>query len=211
MSSPEATMKVRDWLVNAEGQCEARPSAREWGLIRDRYYFHEFLTEIVHLLGNASSEAEEWDYLPQIRTLVRKLITNSYWVQTQYREPDPKVGSSVLVLYDEIGYPLSVQNVVFLPGFVSSIHNHGTWAVVAVFKGQEKHTFWKRNPDNPHQIEQVSEKILNPGEILSFTPDAIHQVEAIGSEPALTFHIYGDTQPRSRFEFDLVRQAAKPF
>ncbi|MGB8701543.1 MAG: cupin, partial [Thermosynechococcaceae cyanobacterium] len=158
-------------------------------------------------------ESEEWDYLPQIRMRVRQLLTNSYWVQTQCPEPCPKTGFAIQTLYDEIGYPLTVQTVLFQPGVCSPIHNHGTWGVVAVLQGQEKHQFWRRthDPDFPDQIAPVGEKILTPGEIISFTPQAIHAIEAIGPEPTLTFQLYGDTQPRSRFEFDPIAHKAKRF
>lgn len=206
-------MMTKDWLVTDDGQCQMRPAAREWDLIREHYYLHRFLTEVVDLLARSSSEAEEWDFLPQIRMKVRQLITNSYWVQTQFLEPKPHPGYAILTLYDEIGYPLTVQNVSFAPGVLSPIHNHGTWGVVAVLKGQEKHTFWRRvgDSENPHKIEPVGEKILSPGEIISFMPDAIHHIEAIGSETVVTFHLYGDTQPKSRFEFEPASQSAKHF
>lgn len=206
-------MNAQDWLVTENGQCQARPSAREWDLIRNHYYLHRFLTEIVDLLDQAPSELDEWDFLPQIRRQVRQLITNSYWVQTQFLPACSKTGVSILTLYDEIGYPLTVQNVTFAPGVVSPIHNHGTWGVVAVLKGQEKHTFWRRVPgaDSPHQIEPVGERVFHAGEIVSFVPDAIHQVQAIGAEEAVTFHLYGDTQPHARFEFEPTTQTAKHF
>jgi predicted metal-dependent enzyme (double-stranded beta helix superfamily) len=206
-------MMIQDWLVTDEGECQARPSAREWNLIRNNYYFHRFLTDVVDLLDRVSIEAEQWDYLPQIRTLVRKLLINSYWLKTQYLEPSPQTGISIQTLYDEIGYPLTVQNVTFAPGVISPIHNHGTWGVVALLKGQEKHTFWRRvnDPKFPDKIEPVGEKILDPGEIISFTPSAIHQVEAIGDEPVVTFHLYGDTFSKLRFKFDLATFSASNF
>lgn len=206
-------MNSQDWLVTDEGQCQARPSAREWDLLRERYYLHQFLTEVIDLLNQARDERDEWDFLPQIRMRVRQLVTNSYWVQTQYREACPKTGISILTLYDEIGYPLTVQTVTFAPGTISPIHNHGTWGVVAMLKGQEKHTFWRRvnDPESPDRIECVGEKILNPREIISFMPQAIHHVEAVGNQPTVTFNLYGDVQPRSRFEFNPTTHTAKHF
>ncbi len=206
-------MKGKDWIVTDNGHCESRPTPREWDLIRETYYFHEFLTEIITLLRDVRNEADEWEYLPQIRMRVRQLTINSYWLHTQYPQPCPKTGIATRTLYDEIGYPLTVQTAVFSPGVSSNIHNHGTWGVVAVLLGQEKHTFWKRvaDPQFPHRIELVGEKILNAGEIVSFTPHAIHQVTAIGDEPAFSFTLYGDTQPRSRFIFDPIKHTAKPF
>ncbi|MHC5833869.1 MAG: cysteine dioxygenase family protein, partial [Nostoc sp.] len=89
-----------------------------------------------------------------IRMLVRRLIVNSYWVGSQYLEPSPKTGTSVLLLYEELGFPLTVQTVTFAPGTRSTIHNHGTWGIVAVLKGQEKNTFWQRthSPDFQDKI-----------------------------------------------------------
>ncbi|NJK36895.1 MAG: cupin [Oscillatoriales cyanobacterium RM2_1_1] len=206
-------MNGKDWCVNDNGECQVRPSMREWDLIRDRYYLHQFLTEIINTLNDVTDLKEEWDRLPQIRMRVRQLITNSYWVQTQYSEPHPQTGQFVTVLYDEIGYPLSIQNVSFAPNFKSSIHNHGTWGVVAVLKGQEKHTFWQRapHPEFPDQIKPIGERILKVGEIISFTPQAIHQVETIGNEMTVSFHLYGDTQPKSRLKFNPIDRTAKPF
>ena len=206
-------MGSKDWLVTDDGQCEPRPCARNWDLIRQNYYFHQFLTEIIDILSEVHNEGDEWDRLPQIRMRVRQLVMNSYWVRTRCTEPSPNKGVGVLSLYDEIGYPLTVQNETTLPGIVTPIHNHGTWGVVTVINGKEEHTFWRRSPnsDSPNRIERVGRKVLNPGEILSFMPNAIHQVRAISSQPTLSFCLYGDTQPRSRFKFDPVTHAAKHF
>ncbi|MBD2459907.1 cupin [Oscillatoria sp. FACHB-1407] len=203
----------QDWLVTSDGQCQPRPSSREWDLIRDRYYLHQFLSEIVDMLNSVSDPADEWDYLPQIRMRVRQLITNSYWVRSQFADPDPKTGVAILTLYDEIGYPLTVQTVITNPGVCSPIHNHGTWGVIAVLQGREEHTFWRctGDLDSPDRIELVGLKTLCPTEIISFVPDAIHRVKAIGNEPVVAFHLYGDTQPRSRFEFNPATHTAKPF
>ncbi len=206
-------MNCRDWFVTNEGDCQPRPSARDWDLIREKYYFHQFLTEIMEILREVNNELEEWDRLPQIRMRVRQLVMNSYWLRTRYMPPKSATGASVMTLYDEIGYPLTVQNVTFSPGTMSPIHNHGTWGVVEVIEGEEEHTFWRRVPDedNPDRIELVGRKVLSPGELISFMPGAIHQVKAVASEPTVTFCLYGATHPRSRFQFDPVENTAKQF
>lgn len=206
-------MSAKDWIVTNDGQCEPRPSAREWDLVRQNYYLHQFLTEVLDILNQVQHEKDEWDYLPLIRMRVRQLVMNSYWVRTRHAKPNPQTGVGVLPLYDEIGYPLTVQNEIMLPGSMSTIHNHGTWGVVTVIDGKEEHTFWRRVPeaDTPDRIELVGRKILTPGEILSFMPNAIHQVKAVATKPTLSFCLYGDTQPRSRFRFDPVSHTAKHF
>ena len=223
-------MGSKDWFVTDEGQCEPRPAARPWDLVREHYYLHHFLTDIMGILSEVLIEQEEWDRLPHIRQCVRQLVMNSYWVRTRHPEPNPQTGVGIMTLYDEIGYPLTVHNELTVPGTVSPIHNHGTWGVVAVISGKEEHTFWRRKAPYPSSdiksrllsdkvgsrvlpttVEQVGRKILYPGEIISFMPDAIHQVTTIGPQPALSFCMYGDTQPKSRFRFDPVANTAKQF
>ena len=205
--------KITDWLVTETGQCQPRPAAKAWKLIRDRYYFHRFLTDITDLLDQVPNEQDEWNFLPQIRMRVRQLITNSYWLSTQKPTANRKTGVAIETLYDEIGYPLTVQNVLSMPGSVSPIHNHGTWGVIAILEGKEKHTFWKQvDPiHQPFRIEAVGEKIFGPGEIISFMPQTIHQVSISGNLPSFTFQIYGDTQPRSRYEYHPDKGTARPF
>ena len=200
----------QDWFVDGDGQCQLRPTPRPWDLLQDHYYLHQFLSDILHILDCAPHDYDQWEHLPQIRRQVRRLILNSYWLTTQRADPDPQTGTTVLPLYDELGYPLTVQNVIALPGIVTPIHNHGTWGVVALLEGQERHTFWQYVDDGIH-IEPTGQRILNTGEIISFMPDAIHQVETLGTEPAVTFQLYGETQPNARFQFDSETLIAKPF
>jgi predicted metal-dependent enzyme (double-stranded beta helix superfamily) len=206
----EIAMKYRDLLVTETGDWQVCKPAREWDLLRTPYRFHRFLTEVEDVLESARNEV---DCLPQLLLLVRRLITNSYWIQTQYVEPTLPLGTGVIMLYDEIGYPLTVQIATYLPGISSSIHNHGTWGVVAVLKGEEKNTLWKRVPDPqfPDWVEPVAEVLLLPGDIISFTPGAIHSIENLGDELTVTFSIYGETHHSQRFKFDPVAHTAKIF
>lgn len=206
----EIVMKHRDLLVTNDGQWQVCKPAREWDLLRTPYRFHRFLTEVEDAL---EATFDETDCLPQLRLLVRRLITNSYWVQTQYVEPNPDTGSGVIMLYDEIGYPLTVQIATCLPGTTSTVHNHGNWGIVAVLRGEEENTLWKRihDPQFPDRVERIAQVRLLPGDIISFTPDAIHQVTSVGDEPTVTFSIYGETHHSKRFEFDVVNHTAKIF
>ncbi|MGD1853645.1 MAG: cupin, partial [Leptolyngbyaceae cyanobacterium] len=144
---------------------------------------------------------------------VRQLVTNSYWLQTQLPTLEQHNDVAIATLYDEIGYPLTVQNVVAKPTMVSPIHNHGTWGVIYILKGQERHTFWRRVDEDQQSfhIEATEEKTFGPGEIVSFMPQAIHQVSNPENMPTLTFQLYGDTQPASRYEFQPDQATAKPF
>lgn len=131
----------------------------------------------------------------------------------EYEQPSPKTGWSVKMLYREPEYPLTIQMVAWEPGGMSPIHNHGAWGIVAIVSGKERNRFWKRSPtaEHPNRLELVEEQILEPGEIIDFTPDAIHSVESIGDEPTISFNIYGETDYQKRYHFDPNAHTAKNF
>jgi predicted metal-dependent enzyme (double-stranded beta helix superfamily) len=77
---------------------------------------------------------------------------------------------------------------------------------------KKKH-LWRRSPapEHPDQIEYVSDRIVQPDEIISFLPESIHSVEALGDEPTISFNVYGITDYDQRFEFDPASKTAKNF
>lgn len=201
----------QDWIITDDGQCQACPTPREWDLLETPYRFHRFLTQVEDVLKESLNEH---DYLPTIRHLVRKLALNSYWIQIQHPEFSTLNNEvAIQTLYDEIGYPLTVQTNTCQPGAISPVHNHGTWGVVALLKGQEKNTFWRRTPTQEFKdkVTPVGEKIFRPGDVISFSPGAIHCVEAIGNTPMVTFNLYGETHHKARFQFDPKTCQAKNF
>ena len=103
--------------------------------------------------------------------------------------------------------------VTWAPGSRSTIHNHATWGLVALLGGQEKNHFWRRSPtaDAPHRLEPAGELLMSPGDIITFTPGAIHQVEPIGDEPTISFNLYGVTDFKQRYVFNPEAQTAKRF
>jgi predicted metal-dependent enzyme (double-stranded beta helix superfamily) len=201
-------MASQDWFVKDDGKFEAwEEAADNLELSTGQYRLYRFLTDLEDILHKFQSDRLR---LQAIFPLVRRLLTSSEWLQGEYLEPNPETGWSVLTLYDEPDFPLTVQTVAWLPGRVSPIHNHATWGVVALINGEEKNTLWRRT-DNQGSIEKVGEIILSPGEIIGLTPDAIHHVEALGNEPTISFNLYGETNYAQRFEFDPVTCSAKNF
>lgn len=204
-------MVSQDWNVTKNGQWDPCPTPRDWDLLETPYRFHRFLTEVEDRLQAATAEPHS-DPLPSLRRLVRKLVLNSYWLRTQRPEPSSNQ-TAILNLYDEIGYPLTVQIESLVPGARTSVHNHGTWGIVAILQGQGSNTLWRRVPEPafPHKIAYVAEKTLEYGDIISFAPEAIHRVQAVGEDPLVTFNLYGETERKQRFEFDPITHQAKHY
>ena len=172
------------------------------------------MTEVEDLIRLTAAEGiDEENSLPGLRMLVRKLILNCYTVKTRLPEPNQTTGISLVTLYEELGFPLTIQTEMNLPGTNSTIHNHGTWGIVMVLQGKQKNTFWRRNPNDifPDKVDRVGERILEVGDIISFTTDAIHSTEVVGNEPTITFNLYGETYGNKRFKFDAVNHTAKHF
>ncbi|MDJ0507757.1 MAG: cupin [Crocosphaera sp.] len=201
-------MNCQDWLVTNEGVCEPCSLAQDWEWTDKTYRLYRFLTDIEDILAQNQDEEQ---ILLKIRPLVRRLLTSSYWIQGEYTWPDSQQGWSVLNLYDEMNFPLTIQMVVWLPGQVSKIHNHGTWGIVAVIDGKEKNTFWQRDPITSDRIHKVGEKTICSGDIISFTNSAIHSIEVLGEEPVISFNIYGETNYKQRWKFDTSNHTAKNF
>lgn len=207
-------MKTADWLVREDGVCCLCKSVREWNLLTEEYRLYRFLTEVEDIIRLAAIEGrDELASLSGLRMLVRKLVLNCYTVKTRLPKPDRQTGVSVVTLYDELGFPMTVQTEMNLPRTISPVHNHGTWGIVMVLEGRQKNTFWKRNPTTefPDKIDRVGERIIEPGDIISFTSEAIHSTEAIGKEPTITFNLYGETFGNKRFQFNPSQQTAKHF
>jgi predicted metal-dependent enzyme (double-stranded beta helix superfamily) len=196
-------------LVDDRGICK-EIKAPDCEFSDSPYRLYRFLTDLEDVLANISRDR---DRLQAICPLVQRLLTSSYWLQVPEQPPDPDLGWSVQMLYDEPFFPLTVQLVTWLPGIASPIHNHGAWGLVALISGQEKNTFWRRSPTAkfPDKIEKVSDRIIHAGEIITLMPDAIHSIEALGDEPTISFNIYGETNYEQRFEFDLDTTSAQTF
>jgi predicted metal-dependent enzyme (double-stranded beta helix superfamily) len=200
----------KNWLVTDEGQCIAVPTAPPVQKMPPTYRLYRFLTDLEDILARVSDDRSR---LELICPLVRHLLENSEWLQTNFSLPDPDTGWSVVMLYDEPDFEITVQTVAWESGSVSPVHNHATWGVVAMLNGQEKNTCWQRvpTPEYPDQIMPVGQILLDPGDIISFLPDAIHQIEVVGDEPTISFNLYGKTNYDQRFEFDIDRMKAKIF
>ncbi|MDJ0508806.1 MAG: cupin [Crocosphaera sp.] len=209
-------MPQRDWLVQDNGKCSSFAPPRQWDLLTPTtsYRLHRFLTELDDILNHAQMTGQtELEYLPTLRHLVRKLLLNVYWVSQEIPETSPNSETDIKLLCNEPGYPITLQTEIMLPGTSTTIHNHGTWGVVATLQGKQKNTFWKciPTPEHPQHIEKVDEKVFQLGDIISLTTEAIHCVEAIGSEPTVTLNLYGDTNASKRFKFNPLTHQAYHF
>ncbi len=120
------------------------------------------------------------------------------------------------ILHVERDGSFSVVALVWLPGQATAIHDHVSWCVVGVHKGQENETVYhvQGNDGDMHLVE--GSKIVSPtGTVAALVPPGdIHRVENGGSELAVSLHIYGadigklGSSIRRRYNLE-VRRAAE--
>ncbi|AFZ54626.1 hypothetical protein [Cyanobacterium aponinum] len=203
-------MKKQDWLVDNNGVCLPLKILSIPSKTASVYRLYRFLTDLEDILETIQDDEKR---LGAIAPLMRKLLNESPWLYLSMLEPNPDTGWEIMTLYDEPSFPLTVQLVAWAGGTVSPIHNHGCWGIVALLEGKEKNTFWRRNPqpNQPDKIEKVGEKILTEGDILCFSADAIHHIEAMGNQPTISFNLYGETDYDRRFEFNARENTAINF
>ncbi len=97
------------------------------------------------------------------------------------------------ILHVEPDGSFSVAALVWLPGQATAIHDHVSWCVVGVHKGQENETVYRleESERNTHLVME-SETVSPIGSVAALVPPGdIHQVENGGSEIAVSLHVYG--------------------
>ncbi|NEO84485.1 MAG: cupin [Spirulina sp. SIO3F2] len=201
----------KTWIVTDVGTCEPLNAEIDLAALPNPYRLYHFLSDLDAIL---LAESDDRRRLEQICPRVRHLLDEAPWLTLQYNQPHAKRGWSVTKLYEEPGYPLTIQMVAWAGGEKSTIHNHATWGVVALCDGQEENTFWQRTGDDakhPDAIATIGDCTLEPGDIISFLPAAIHRVEALGETPTISFNLYGITDYPSRFKFDHEAKTAQKF
>ena len=97
------------------------------------------------------------------------------------------------VLHVEDDGSFSVVALVWLPGQATAIHDHVSWCVVGVHRGEEHETVYELGDagTDPHLV--VTARMISPvGSVAALVPPGdIHHVENGGRELAVSLHIYG--------------------
>jgi 3-mercaptopropionate dioxygenase len=122
------------------------------------------------------------------------------------REGDPAAYRSHL-LHAEPDGSFSIVAMVWLPGQVTSVHDHVTWCVFGVLQGVEHEELFALSGDGRRLIRAGSAD-NRTGEISGFAPPGdIHRVRNVGDGVTISLHIYGADISRLgcsiRREYDL--------
>ena len=97
----------------------------------------------------------------------------------------PRFGQQVLVDSPE----LTIFHATLPPGFVNAPHDHRTWAVVAVYEGEERNVFYARRDGT---LVATGALVATAPRVVVMREDAIHAIENRLATPSYAIHAYGN-------------------
>jgi len=83
---------------------------------------------------------------------------------------------------------LTVLHVVWTPHMRLYPHDHGMWAVIGMYGGQEDNAFFRRSPGG---LDSSGGREVRAGDVLVLGDDVIHSVANSRDEYACALHVYG--------------------
>jgi predicted metal-dependent enzyme (double-stranded beta helix superfamily) len=175
------------------------------------------LAELISSVREASAAD---DFRPeQVRDLLTNVLSRGDdWLDRKYQTRHGEPKGKLYPLFRAEDRRCSILVAVFEAGVPAPVHNHGSWAVVGVYRGRERETWFRRLDDgsSPGRADlEVQRTWVNTPGTVNIVPDGtIHTVEAIDGQDAVSIHIYGTdivTQERSSFNVaDGTEEAFSP-
>jgi predicted metal-dependent enzyme (double-stranded beta helix superfamily) len=97
---------------------------------------------------------------------------------------------------------LTVLHIVWAPGMRITPHNHGMWATIGIYAGQEDNTFYRRAVHDRHALAESGGRQLRVGDVVTLGDNTIHAVANPTSMLTVAIHVYGGdlvNEPRSQW------------
>src|SRR3954451_6847890 len=141
------------------------------------------MLEVAEIVDRCRSAITETTPPLAVRDVVEELIRDPGALGAAVG-PVTEGGIEVLHRADD----LTVLHIAWTPGMVLNPHEHGMFAVVGMYGGQEDNSYYRRAP---HGLEATGGRSLVTGDVLVLGDDAIHAVANPRREYAVALHVYG--------------------
>jgi predicted metal-dependent enzyme (double-stranded beta helix superfamily) len=131
-----------------------------------------------------------------VRDVVQRAVAEPAGVASTLR-PE-RAGITLLHHADD----LTVLHVVWAPKMSIYPHDHGMWAVIGIYEGQEDNAFYRREAPGAPTLTESGGKELSTGEVIVLGEQTIHGVTNPLGHLTGAIHVYdGDfvNEPRSQW------------
>ena len=144
--------------------------------------------------------------------LLATLVAVDDWLPEMFTHPHPQHYQQYLLYADPLDR-FSMVSFVWGPGQKTPVHDHMTWGLIGMLRGQEIDTHYFKQADDSYIAGQPH--TLRPGEVCSVSP-ATHDVHVVSNfyadQPSISIHVYGGNIGRiKRHVFDPVTGMPKDF
>lgn len=172
----------------------------------------KLLTFVRDLSGLLERERAEPELLKQGADLLETLVAQDDWLPEQFTVPHPEFYRQYLLYADPLER-FSVVSFVWGAGQKTPVHDHMTWGLIGMLRGQEVDTHYFKQADGSYL--RGESHVLKPGNVCSVSP-ATHDVHEVANfyadQTSISIHVYGGNIGRiSRHVFDPTTGAAKTF
>lgn len=123
--------------------------------------------------------------------LLATLVAQDDWLPELFTQPHPQFYQQYLLYADPLDR-FSIVSFVWGPGQKTPVHDHMTWGLIGMLRGQEIDTHYFRQADQT--FRRGDSHILKPGDIGSVSP-ATHDVHEVANfyqdRVSISIHVYG--------------------
>jgi 3-mercaptopropionate dioxygenase len=168
-----------------------------------------FVDEIEQAVATASDEGVVLELVTQG---MRKLVAVDDWLPEEAAVAHPVYYQQHL-LHRDAAARFSIVSFVWGPGQATPIHDHTTWGVIGMLRGQERSQPFRRTPLG--MVADGDEELLQPGNVTAVSPTIgdIHRVRnGHDDRVSISIHAYGaDIGQVRRHVFDAQTGQQKEF
>ncbi|MGY0216467.1 hypothetical protein ACWJJH_03650 [Endozoicomonadaceae bacterium StTr2] len=167
------------------------------------YRFSAFVNDLRKMTRDTANEDV---LLQRIAPLAQEAALSQDWHTDHTGEPAPEEDFILSPLHLEDDNSLYIVAITWLPGAITPVHNHNTWAVAVGVEGCETHTLWELSgqPEQRKDLGLSRGKVISVGrgDVLTMPSRGIHSVENRSQQNTVSFHVYGKSLLHTdRFRF----------
>jgi predicted metal-dependent enzyme (double-stranded beta helix superfamily) len=172
----------------------------------------KLLSFVQDLSGLLERERAEPELLKQGANLLKRLVSQDDWLPEPFALPHPEFYRQYLLYADPLER-FSVVSFVWGAGQKTPVHDHMTWGLIGMLRGQEIDTHYFKQADGSYVRGET--QVLKRGNVCSVSP-ATHDVHEVANfhadQTSISIHVYGGNIGRiNRHVYDPVTGAAKTF